>query len=158
MSNLAYDDSAASELIGYVYTIAVSILILSSIMLTSTTMLNGNIANTAQEEAEQLALYFQLSVEDLLTTVREYPDSSPIIKLNTGIESINHGIKYKINGTAEGLKVTTMQPGGGEFKVTFPLAPAIAIETVSGSPLISTSSYMVIYYDDNLKVVKLTTG
>jgi len=53
MSNLAYDDSAASELIGYVYTIAVSILILSSIMLTSTTMLNGNIANTAQEEAEQ---------------------------------------------------------------------------------------------------------
>ena len=56
MSNLAYDDSAASELIGYVYTIAVSILILSSIMLTSTTMLNGNIANTAQEEAEQLAL------------------------------------------------------------------------------------------------------
>ena len=40
--------------------------ILSSIMLTSTTMLNGNMANTAQEEAEQLALYFQLSVEDLL--------------------------------------------------------------------------------------------
>ena len=28
MSNLAYDDSAVSELIGYVYTIAVSILIL----------------------------------------------------------------------------------------------------------------------------------
>ena len=158
MSNLAYDDSADSELIGYVYTIAVSILILSSIMLTSTTMLNGNIANTAQEEAEQLALYFQLSVEDLLTTVREYPDSSPVIKLNTGIESINHGIKYKINGTAEGLKVTTIQPRGGEFEVTFTLAPAIAIETVSGSPLISTSSYMVIYYDDNLKVVKLTTG
>jgi hypothetical protein len=136
MSNLAYDNSAASELIGYVYTIAVSILILSSIMLTSTTMLNGNIANTAQEEAEQLALYFQLSIEDLLTTVRE----------------------YKVNGTAGGLKVTTMQPRGGEFEVTFPMSPAIAIETTSGLPLISTSSYIVIYYDDNLRVVKLTAG
>ena len=155
MSNLAYDDSAASELIGYVYTIAVSILILSSIMLTSTTMLNGNIANTAQEEAEQLALYFQLSIEDLLTTVREHPDSSPVIKLNTGI---NHGIKYKVNGTTDGLKVTTMQPRGGEFEVTFPMSPATSIETTSGLPLISTSSYIVIYYDDNLKVVKLTTG
>jgi len=158
MSNLAYDDSAASELIGYVYTIAVSILILSSIMLTSTTMLNGNIANTAQEEAEQLALYFQLSIEDLLTTVREYPDSSPVIKLDTGIESINHGIKYKVNGTAGGLKVTTMQPRGGEFEVTFPMSPAIAIETTSGLPLISTTSYIVIYYDNNLTVVKLTAG
>ena len=127
-------------------------------MLTSTTMLNGNMANTAQEEAEQLALYFQLSVEDLLTTVREYPDSSPVIKLNTGIESINHGIKYKLDGTDEGLKVTTIQPRGGEFEVTFPLFPATAIETTSGSPLMSTSSYIVIYYDDNLKVVKLTTG
>ena len=117
MSNLAYDDSAASELIGYVYTIAVSILILSSIMLTSTTMLNGNIANTAQEEAEQLALYFQLSIEDLLTTVREYHDSYSVVKLSTGIESINHGIKYKVNGTNGGFKVTIMETRGGELEV-----------------------------------------
>jgi len=93
-----------------------------------------------------------------LTTVREYPDSSPVVKLNTGIESINHGIKYKVNGTTDGLKVTTMQPRGGEFEVTFPLFPATAIETTSGSPLISTTSYIVIYYDESLKVVKLTTG
>ena len=53
MSNLTYDDSAASELIGYVYTASISVLILSSMMLTSSTMLNGNIANTAQEEAEE---------------------------------------------------------------------------------------------------------
>ena len=45
MSTLTYDNSAVSELIGYVYTAAVSVLILSSIMLTSTTMLNGNISN-----------------------------------------------------------------------------------------------------------------
>ena len=80
------------------------------------------------------------------------------IQLDTGIESINHGIKYKINGTAGGLKVTTMQPRGGEFEVTFPMSPAIAIETTSGLPLISTTSYIVIYYDNNLTVVKLTAG
>jgi hypothetical protein len=51
-----------------------------------------------------------------------------------------------------------MQPRGGEFEVTFPLFPATAIETTSGSPLISTTSYIVIYYDESLKVVKLTTG
>ena len=75
MSTLNYDNSAVSELIGYVYTAAVSVLILSSIMLTSTAMLNGNISNTVQEEAEEVALYFQLAIEDLLNTIREYPDS-----------------------------------------------------------------------------------
>ena len=54
MSTLTYDNSAVSELIGYVYTAAVSVLILSSIMLTSTAMLNGNISNTVQEEAEEV--------------------------------------------------------------------------------------------------------
>ena len=73
MSRLVLDDSAASQIIGYVYTALISVLILSSMMLTSSTMLNGNITNTAQEEAEQLALYFQLAIEDLLNTVREYP-------------------------------------------------------------------------------------
>ena len=58
MSRLTYDDSAASELIGYVYTALISVLILSSMMLTSSTIINGNVSNTAQEEAEQLALYF----------------------------------------------------------------------------------------------------
>jgi hypothetical protein len=156
MSNLISDDNAASELIGYVYTAAISVLILSSMMLTSSTMLTGNISNTAQEEAEEVALYFQLAIEDLLNTVREYPGSSPVVKLEWGIDSINHGIKYKVNGTENGLKVTTIQPRGGSYEVTFPLAPATAIVTNSGNPLISTTSYIVAYYDDNLKVVKLT--
>ena len=157
MSNLTYDDSAASELIGYVYTASISVLILSSMMLTSSTMLNGNVANTAQEEAEEIAHFYQLGIEDLLNTIREYPDSSPIIRLEFGIESVNHGIQYKVNGTENGLKVTTIQPRGGSFEVTFPLGPATAIQTESGNSLISTTSYIVAYYDENLKVVMLTT-
>jgi len=127
MSRLTYDDSAASELIGYVYTALISVLVLSSMMLTSSTIINGNISNTAQEEAEQLALYFQLAIEDLLNTVREYPTASPVVRLDTGIESINHGIQYKVSGTEGGLKVTTLQPRGGSFEVTFPLYPALEI-------------------------------
>ena len=156
MSNLTRDDSAASELIGYVYTASISVLILSSMMLTSSTMLNGNIANTAQEEAEEIAHYYQLGIEDLLNTVREYPGSSPTIRLEFGIESINHGIQYQVNGTENGLKVTTIQPRGGSFEVTFPLEPATAIQTDTGKSLTSTTSYILAYYDENLKVVKLT--
>ena len=156
MSNLTYDDSGASELIGYVYTASISVLILSSMMLTSSTMLNGNIANTAQEEAEEIAHYYQLGIEDLLNTVREYPGSSPTIRLEFGIESINHGIQYQVNGTESGLKVTTIQPRGGSFEVTFPLEPATAIQTDTGKSLTSTTSYILAYYDENLKVVKLT--
>ena len=74
MSHLTSDDSGASQLIGYVYTALISVLLLSSMMLTSSTMLNGSISNTTQEEAEQLALYFQLAIEDLLNTIREYPN------------------------------------------------------------------------------------
>ena len=59
MSILASDDNAASELIGYVYTASVSVLILASMMVTSSTMLNGNITNTAQEDAEQIAHFYQ---------------------------------------------------------------------------------------------------
>ena len=158
MLRLTSDNSGASQLIGYVYTALISVLILSSMMLTSSTMLNGSVSNTAQEEAEQLALYFQLAVEDLLNTIREYPDSSPVMILDTGIESINHGIQYKVTGLTTGLKVTTIQPRGGSFEVTFSLAPAISIETPNTNSLKSTTSYIVIYYDDNLKVVKLTAG
>ena len=158
MLHLTSDDSAASQLIGYVYTALISVLILSSMMLTSSTMLNGSVSNTAQEEAEQLALYFQLAVEDLLNTVREYPDSSPVMILDTGIEAINHGIQYKVIGSSTGLKVTTIQPRGGSFEVTFPLAPAVSIETTNSDSLKSTTSYIVISYDENLKVVKLTSG
>ena len=158
MLRLTSDDSAASQLIGYVYTALISVLILSSMMLTSSTMLNGSISNTAQEEAEQLALYFQLAVEDLLNTVREYPDSSPVMVLDTGIEAINHGIQYKVIGLSTGLKVTTIHPRGGSFEVTFPLAPAVSIETTNSDSLKSTTSYIVISYDENLKVVKLTSG
>ena len=102
MSRLTSDDSAVSELIGYVYTMSISILILSSIMLTSSTMLNGNISNTAQEEAEQVALYFQLAIEDVLNTVRDYPTSFPVIELDVRTQSILHGIDYKINVTESG--------------------------------------------------------
>ena len=158
MSRLIYDDLGASQLIGYVYTALISVLILSSMMLTSSTMLNGSVSNTAQEEAEQLALYFQLAVEDLLNTIREYPGSSPVIVLETGIEAINHGIQYKVTGLATGLKVTTILPRGGSFEVNFPLAPATSIETANSASLKSTTSYIVISYDDNLKVVKLTSG
>ena len=158
MSRLTYDDSGASQLIGYVYTALISVLILSSMMLTSSTMLNGSVSNTAQEEAEQLALYFQLAVEDLLNTVREYPGSSPVMVLDTGIEAINHGIQYKVTGLPTGLKVTTIQPRGGSFEVDFPLAPATSIETTNSASLKSTTSYIVISYDENLKVVKLTSG
>lgn len=158
MSRLIYDDSGASQLIGYVYTALISVLILSSMMLTSSTMLNGSVSNTAQEEAEQLALYFQLAVEDLLNTIREYPGSSPVIVLETGIEAINHGIQYKVTGLTTGLKVTTILPRGGSFEVNFPLAPATSIETANSASLKSTTSYIVISYDDNLKVVKLTSG
>ena len=158
MLRLTSDDSGASQLIGYVYTALISVLILSSMMLTSSTMLNGSVSNTAQEEAEQLALYFQLAVEDLLNTVREYPGSSPVMVLDTGIEAINHGIQYKITGLTTGLKVTTIQPRGGSFEVNFPLAPATSIETLNSASLKSTTSYIVISYDDNLKVVKLTSG
>ena len=158
MSRLTYDDSGASQLIGYVYTALISVLILSSMMLTSSTMLNGSVSNTAQEEAEQLALYFQLAVEDLLNTIREYPGSSPVVVLETGIEAINHGIQYKVTGLTTGLKVTTILPRGGSFEVNFPLAPATSIETANSASLKSTTSYIVISYDDNLKVVKLTSG
>ena len=158
MLRLTSDDSGASQLIGYVYTALISVLILSSMMLTSSTMLNGSVSNTAQEEAEQLALYFQLAVEDLLNTVREYPGSSPVMVLDTGIEAINHGIQYKITGLTTGLKVTTIQPRGGSFEVNFPLAAATSIETTNSASLKSTTSYIVISYDDNLKVVKLTSG
>ena len=158
MSRLTSDDSAASQLIGYVYTALISVLILSSMMLTSSTMLNGSVSNTAQEEAEQLALYFQLAVEDLLNTIREYPGSTPVMVLDTGIEAINHGIQYKVTGLTTGLKVTTIQPRGGSFEVNFPLAPATSIETTNSASLKSTTSYIVISYDDNLKVVKLTSG
>ena len=158
MLRLTSDDSGASQLIGYVYTALISVLILSSMILTSSTMLNGSVSNTAQEEAEQLALYFQLAVEDLLNTVREYPGSSPVMVLDTGIEAINHGIQYKITGLTTGLKVTTIQPRGGSFEVNFPLAPATSIETTNSASLKSTTSYIVISYDDNLKVVKLTSG
>ena len=158
MLRLASDDSGASQLIGYVYTALISVLILSSMMLTSSTMLNGSVSNTAQEEAEQLALYFQLAVEDLLNTIREYPGSSPVMVLDTGIEAINHGIQYKVTGLTTGLKVTTIQPRGGSFEVDFPLAPATSIETTNSASLKSTTSYIVISYDDNLKVVKLTSG
>tara|TARA_B110000003_G_scaffold110261_1_gene112879 strand:- start:160 stop:636 length:477 start_codon:yes stop_codon:yes gene_type:complete len=158
MLRLISDDSGASQLIGYVYTALISVLILSSMMLTSSTMLNGSVSNTAQEEAEQLALYFQLAVEDLLNTIREYPGSSPVMTLDTGIEAINHGIQYKVTGSTTGLKVTTIQPRGGSFEVTFPLAPAVLIETPNTVSLKSTTSYIVISYDENLKVVKLTSG
>ena len=158
MLRLTSDDSGASQLIGYVYTALISVLILSSMMLTSSTMLNGSVSNTAQEEAEQLALYFQLAVEDLLNTVREYPGSSPVMVLDTGIEAINHGIQYKVIGLTTGLKVTTIQPRGGSFEVSFPLAPATSIETTNSASLKSTTSYIVISYDENLKVVKLTSG
>ena len=158
MLRLTSDDSGASQLIGYVYTALISVLILSSMMLTSSTMLNGSVSNTAQEEAEQLALYFQLAVEDLLNTVREYPGSSPVMVLDTGIEAINHGIQYKVTGLTTGLKVTTIQPRGGSFEVNFPLAPATSVETTNSASLKSTTSYIVISYDDNLKVVKLTSG
>ena len=158
MLHLTSDDSGASQLIGYVYTALISVLILSSMMLTSSTMLNGSVSNTAQEEAEQLALYFQLAVEDLLNTVREYPGSSPVMTLDTGIEAINHGIQYKVTGSTTGLKVTTIQPRGGSFEVTFPLAPAVSIETSNSASLKSTTSYIVISYDENLKVVTLTSG
>ena len=158
MLRLTSDDSGASQLIGYVYTALISVLILSSMMLTSSTMLNGSVSNTAQEEAEQLALYFQLAVEDLLNTIREYPGSSPVMVLDTGIEAINHGIQYKVTGLTTGLKVTTIQPRGGSFEVNFPLAPATSIETTNSASLKSTTSYIVISYDDNLKVVKLTSG
>ena len=158
MLHLTSDDSGASQLIGYVYTALISVLILSSMMLTSSNMLNGSVSNTAQEEAEQLALYFQLAVEDLLNTVREYPGSSPVMTLDTGIEAINHGIQYKVTGSTTGLKVTTIQPRGGSFEVTFPLAPAVSIETTNSASLKSTTSYIVISYDENLKVVTLTSG
>lgn len=158
MLRLTSDDSGASQLIGYVYTALISVLILSSMMLTSSTMLNGSVSNTAQEEAEQLALYFQLAVEDLLNTVREYPGSSPVMVLDTGIEAINHGIQYKVTGLTTGLKVTTIQPRGGSFEVSFSLEPATSIETTNSASLKSTTSYIVISYDDNLKVVKLTSG
>ena len=158
MLRLTSDDSGASQLIGYVYTALISVLILSSMMLTSSTMLNGSVSNTAQEEAEQLALYFQLAVEDLLNTVREYPGSSPVMVLDTGIEAINHGIQYKVTGLTTGLKVTTIQPRGGSFEVNFPLAPATSIEITNSASLKSTTSYIVISYDENLKVVTLTSG
>ena len=94
MSTLVSDENAASELIGYVYTATISVLILSSMMLTSSTMINGNVTNTAQEDAEQIAHFYQLAIEDLLNTVREYPDSSPTIRMEFGIESVHHGIQY----------------------------------------------------------------
>ena len=158
MLNLAYDDEAASQLIGYVYTALISVLVLSSMMLTSSTMINGNVSSTAQEEAEQLALYFQLAIEDLLNTVREHPTASPVITLETGIEALNHGILYKVNGTESGLKVVTYQPRGGSYEVNFPLYPATAIVTKTGLPIKSTTSYIVAYYDVDLKVVILTAG
>ena len=75
--------------------------------------------------------------------------------LDTGIEAINHNILYKVTGTSTGLKVTTIQPRGGSYEVTFSLSPAVAIVTSNSQPLESTTSYIVISYDDNLKVVNL---
>ena len=89
MLRLTSDDSGASQLIGYVYTALISVLILSSMMLTSSTMLNGSVSNTVQEEAEQLALYFQLAVEDLLNTVREYPTGGKNPKFKLYVKMAN---------------------------------------------------------------------
>ena len=159
MLNLACDDSAASQLIGYIYTALISVLILSSMMLTSSTMINGNVSNTAQEEAEQVALYFQLAIEDLLNTIREHPTASPVVTMAWGPDSSNyHDILYKVNGTEDGLKVITYQPRGGSFEVNFPLYPATEIVTKTGLPIRSTTSYIVIYYDVDLKVVTLAAG
>ena len=172
MSRLTSDDSAVSELIGYVYTMAISILILSSMMLTSSTMLNGNISNTAQEEAEQVALYFQLAIEDVLNTVRDYPTSFPVVELDVRTQAILHGIDYKINVTESGLKITTVQPRGGSFEVSFPLFPATSIGIISsvdrdndgideacvfGKSLSSSSSYIVVYYDAASKGINLAS-
>ena len=144
--------------LGFLSFIAKKSQVLFGVGLSFYCLLKGNITNTAQEEAEQLALYFQLAIEDLLNTVREYPASSASITLDTGIEAVNHGILYKVSGTATGLKVTTTQPRGGTFEVSFSFEPATAITTTNDLPLKSTTSYIVIYYDANLKVVKLTTG
>ncbi len=179
MLNLTSDDNAASELIGYVYTASISVLILSSMMLTSSTMLNGNVTNTAQEEAEQVAHYLQLAVEDILNTLRDYPAASPMVKLDLRTEASIHGIDYKINVTGSGLKITTIQPRGGSYEVDFPLFPATSIGIVSsvevyefdengnlklietkcvfGRSLTSTSSYIVIYYDETSKGINLAT-
>ena len=76
--------------------------------------------------------------------------------LETGVEAINHGIQYKVTGLTTGLKVTTIQPRGGSFEVNFPLAPT-SIETTNSASLKSTTSYIVISYDDNLSC-QLTSG
>ena len=172
MLNLTSDDNAASELIGYVYTASISVLILSSMMLTSSTMLNGNVTNTAQEEAEQVAHYLQIAVEDILNKLRDYTTASPVEKLELRTESILHGIDYKVNVTENGLKVVTIQPRGGSFEVDFPIFPATSIGIVSsvdkdgdgidescvfGRSLTSTSSYIVIYYDETSKGINLAT-
>ncbi len=177
MSTLTSDENAASELIGYVYTASISVLILSSMMLTSSTMLNGNVTNTAQEEAEQVANYLQLAIDDVLNTVRDYPEASPAVKLDLRTEASIHGIDYKINVTESGLKITTIQPRGGSYEVDFPLFPATSIGIISsvevyefdendnlklvetkcvfGRSLTSTSSYIVVYYDKTSKGINL---
>ena len=51
--------------------------------------------------------------------------------------------------------MTTIQPRGGSYEANFSLSPAVAIVTSNSQPLESTTSYIVISYDNNLKVVNL---
>ena len=140
MLHLTSDDSGASQLIGYVYTALISVLILSSMMLTSSTMLNVSVSNTAQEEAEQLALYFQLAVEDLLNTIREYPGSTPVMVFRYRNWAINHGIQYKVTGSTTGLKVTTFNLEGAHLRSLF-LDSAVSIETPNSFPKVNDFLY-----------------
>ncbi len=147
MYRLACDREAAQE-IGFIYTTLLSALILSAVTVSVSKVMTGNRENTAQEEVAQVLHRLVMAIEDVLETVRAYPDAE--VQMQLPVE--RNGILYQIVGTTTGVKVVPVSPHGPSIARDIALAPATAVE---GS-LSSTIVYILITYDHTAHVVRLS--
>ena len=144
-------NSGAQE-IGFIYTSLLSVLLLASVTTSVSGVLQGNLGYTAQEEVEQVGVKLQLAIQDLLLAADEHPGATVQVQLATASE--NHGVFYKVIGTATGFKVISKSPPGGRFEASFPLAPASSVE----GEVESAIPYIVADYDWQAGVVRLSSG
>ncbi len=147
MYRLACGEEAAQE-IGFIYTTLLSALVLSAVTVSVSKVVTGNRENTAQEEVAQVLHRLVMAIEDVLETVRAYPDAD--IQMQLPVE--RNGILYHVVGTATGIKVIPVSPRGPSIARDIELAPATAIE---GS-ISSTIVYILITYDHTAHVVRLS--
>ena len=127
-------------------------LLLASITTSVSGVLQGNVEHTVQEEMEQVGVKLQLAIQDLLLAADSHPDATVQVQLATASE--NHGVFYKVIGTATGFKVISKSPPGGRFEANFPLAPASSVEGEVNSAI----PYIVADYDGEAGVVRLSSG